>query len=233
MHGVFDAQEKKKFGRTLVLGCPDCAADTLNSHHKKELASKSFVLEAKGIPLRYQGADFDNLVSGEGQEAQIAGRLKDYIDNFSNSKKTCAFIVLSGGYNFTPTACAMLKAAADKMLVARYTSAQDYILAIRASYSSNNQNTEGGILADYADVDFLVLDDLESTRNTQDDRFQLSTLLERRFNNLLPTLIVTKGDNFSLSDRLGGDIFEQITKEGKIFICSAQKEGSSNQVKAP
>jgi len=230
-HGSFDSKETKKFGRILKLGCPQCAAANLSSHHKSELASKTFVLEAKGIPARHQGSSFDGFNKGDEQGAHVAARLQSYIDHFSQSSKKCSFIVLSCGSDSAPMACAMLKAAGEAKLVSRYTTAQDYILAIRASYSSNSQDTEGGIISKYAEVDLLVLDDLESTRNTQDDQFQLSTLLEKRYNSMLPTLIVNKGDNYTLSDRLGGDIFEQITKNGKIFSYTPQTESSLRQVK--
>jgi len=114
----------------------------------------------------------------------------------------------------------MLIAAGNRNLSAKYTTAQDYILAIRACYGHDHKITEEDVLSHYSEPKLLVLDGMGLTRNTLDERLLLTTLLEKRYSETRPTVLVLKGDSYALSQRLSEDVYAKIVSQGKIINCS-------------
>lgn len=228
-HGPFDAVESTRFGRQFVTTCPKCALTQIHGTHQHEVAQRQLVLAPKGLPPRYQGLSFQELHLEDEAQKVLAQKLNTYVRHFKDSVKRCSFIVFTGNYNSTPMAAAMLSAAGAKGLRTRYTTAQDYILEVRSSYATGSKLTEEQVLTKYATDEVLVIDEMAATRNTQDDRLLLSTLLEKRYSNLLATVLLINGDRYALDSRVSDSTFELIVENGKILNCLPESSQSNSQ----
>jgi len=219
-HGHYTVSTSTRFGRKLTTGCPKCAAAVVLAHHSDCVLQNRYTIEPGGLPERYCNVTFGSLTLTSQDELRFARRLENYISHYQQSVASCAFIALLGSYDFTPMACAMLIAAGNRNLSAKYTTAQDYILAIRACYGHDHKITEEDVLSHYSEPKLLVLDGMGLTRNTLDERLLLTTLLEKRYSETRPTVLVLKGDSYALSQRLSEDVYAKIVSQGKIINCS-------------
>lgn len=133
----------------------------------KSSTSKAHVevaLRAVGVPTPY-----------------ISASIHDFDDaDYSWQTRKSVYIHGGNGRGKTHLAVGMLKAARTLGASVRFTSASKYLKAVVATYRRNSTESEADVLADHADPDVLVLDDLGAQRVGDFGLSELLTLIEER-----------------------------------------------------
>lgn len=97
----------------------------------------------------------------------------------------------------------------NRRLFCQWITVPDLLLEIRGSFNSADpQNSEKGIVNEFSDwKKVLVLDDLGAEKSTEWSMATLFTIINRRYENIAPTIITS---NLSL-DELSRHIGDRIT----------------------
>lgn len=80
-----------------------------------------------------------------------------------------------------------------------------------------NQYTEIGKVAE---VDFLIFDDVGASTNSEWQKEVLLELIDRRYNNMKPTVVTTNLSSEDLSSILGPRIQRRLMSEDNLVICA-------------
>jgi DNA replication protein DnaC len=186
-------------------------------------------LQEIGVYRRHLACSFDTYKGGE----KIKEVCREFIDDPLN-------LVLSGGVGSGKThlAVAILREliregeAGQKKLgyvkknvwhyvgnTALFASAPEILAEIRATYGSKEEN-EQEIIAKYANVGYLVLDDLGAEKSTEWSISTLYLIIDRRYRNEYPTIVTT---NLTM-DEIGQHISRRIASRlasGKVVTIKA------------
>lgn len=144
-------------------------------------------LAASGIPARYADA-----VLGYSREVQ----------SWASEPTTGLLIQGSTGQGKTHQACAALAELAGRMTV-RFTTFDDLIRACKATFE--NRETEEAVIARYANVGALCIDDMGKERLTEWSLPIVFAVINKRYMDDRPTIITTQYDGRTLLGRMAAN----------------------------
>jgi len=116
------------------------------------------------------------------------------------------------GTGKTFVACAIVRSLIESSRSVVFQSAGDFFEDLRATFNRTDI-TERSVLSRLADPEFLVLDDLGAGSLSDHERRSTLTLLDRRLNNLRPTIVTT---NFPL-DWIASSMDDRIASRLSVF----------------
>ena len=134
------------------------------------------------IPKRYVSATFDNYVGDS--------RLIDYL-------KKGRSIILHGsnGTGKTHLAFATIRHQIEQLKDAKYVLAFDFFSLIKSSFGSGDPDR---IVRAYATCDYLAIDEVDKSYGSQAEFLYLYKLINDRYNDMLPTMLISNADAGSL-----------------------------------
>ena len=208
------------------LKCPVCSKEK-----EIELFKKTSY-----IPLRFQSCSFENF--NETRQKEI---VLDYVKNFQDKKKEGTSVVLAhllkkGGYKFSLAHCnfklrskdsdadeAFCKELSKKLGVKFYTKAFDVLREVKETYNKNSKKTFSDIQDKHAKVDLLIIDEVGVQFGTETEKQILFEIINERYENLRPTILVTNLSLTNLKEFVGDRVIDRMKENGgKIIVFSGE-----------
>lgn len=214
------------FGSKVIrLGCPQCAAerkakeDAENARtaaRESEEARRAATerLRRAGVPLRYESKALDTYsVSNAGQEKALyaARRMVRSLREGSEA----ANLILAGtpGTGKTHLSCGIVLELWQTHKVCRID-LPDLIREIRATWRRSSERTEDEVLDWYGALDLLILEEVGTGAGTDDERARIFQVINRRYEAMLPTVVVTNLSIAELKAEMGERVIDRL-REGK------------------
>ena len=158
-------------------------------------------INERTLPAEVRGASFYRIVDSTSSENYITvcERCERFCHNFQAVKQSGRGIWLYGGFDTGKTylAAAILKTLQSEGVLCTFTNMERILEELKATYNNAATATEQGVMASYAKVDCLILDDftgIKSSRKGADswaaDRF--CEIIKRRYEQHLPTVITSR-----------------------------------------
>lgn len=153
------------------------------------------------LPAEVRGAAFCRIVNSRSSEhyVTVCERCEKFCRNFQAVRQSGRGIWLYGGFDTGKTylAAAILKTLQSEGVLCTFTTMERILEELKATYNNAAKATEQGVMASYAKVDCLILDDftgIKSSRrgaeNWAADRF--CEIIKRRYEQHLPTVITSR-----------------------------------------
>lgn len=181
---------------TIPVKCPACAQDEREAEEKNRLeeqASRRFeaAITAARIPKRHQSCTLENYRNSSGVESAMKAVL-DYAQRWPKQLDTGECLILLGevGTGKTHLACGLIRKITERGGRCLYTTVQSMIRDIRDTWSKGSDRREHDVVRVYSTVPLLVLDEVGATLGTETERSQLFDLLDSRYQDLLPTVVL-------------------------------------------
>jgi len=242
-HGEYQSKNLSMLGREVWSKCPLCQKERL----AKEAADRS-VAEATQkaqewarklgeacIPLRLTERSFENFVPDTPERMSVLEIAMEYagsIDAVSASGRSLIFFGAPGtGKGHLAAAIAMHWIANGK--TSMFSTVQRFLRRIKDTWNKGARETEAEIVRIYADVDLLVLDEVGVQFGSETERNLMFDLLNERYNNRKPTILISNLEveqihdllGFRVMDRLGEDGGGSIRFKGESFRMRARALG--------
>jgi DNA replication protein DnaC len=220
-HGRYTRKRYRFGGRWMDwTRCPGCAAEADTERQAADSRALALRrLEAAGVPLRFMGKRFEDYrVDTQAQRAAVA-TATGYAENFAthHAEGRCLIFVGQPGTGKTHLAIAILKQAMAAGFSGRYVRAFELIEAIRATWRRDSDQREAEVLETFTRVDLLVLDEIGVQYGTEAETVEIFKVLDTRYLDLKPTLLVSNVSRADLERYLGPRAFDRLRESGGVL----------------
>lgn len=233
-HGQFNDVLVEQFGAEPAWhGCPRCqfdkrhAADIVTrtagvTIHRDRLMNER-LLDA-GIPLRFQSCSLDTWAAGDSQDKLRAWHMATgYVDAFAENFPLGRSMMLLGqvGTGKTHLATGILQQVirnfAAQGLAGRYTTAGGIIRSVKDTFGAQGK-TESQVYADLVAPYLLIIDEVGVQHGTDFERTVLFEVVNGRYEQMKPTIIVSNLGMADLRNCLGDRAVDRLRDKGGLVV---------------
>jgi DNA replication protein DnaC len=229
-HGAFeDRGTVLPFGRREPkwAGCPQCNAirqaeneaaeqQERERHRQRRMEQR---LSQSGIPLRFRDRTFDNFIADTDPKRDALKIASDFAANFDRHLQDGTTVIFSGkpgtGKSHLAIAAALV---AMRTNTALYLNALDLVRMVRDTWRRDSEMTESAVLHELSTVSLLVIDEIGVQYGTEGEQVILFDVLNRRYRDLMPTILLTNLGKAGMKDFLGERSFDRL-REGGIWVA--------------
>lgn len=212
------------FGRGRWSKCPMCAKEREDAEaeerRKAEEKARQDRLERRlntaGIPQRFRHKNFQTYIADTGDKERALERAMSYANDFADRLKTGASIVYSGtpGTGKSHLACAIAQHIMEAGYTAIYMTAMDLVRLIRSTWRKDSDRSEQEVIRELSHVDLLILDEVGMQYGSEGEQVIMTDIIDHRYRNQLPLIVITNQDKKGLSDYLGHRAFDRLRDGG-------------------
>ncbi len=173
-------------------------------------------VERSGVPRRYWHSTFDTYIPRDDKDS----RNLETVRNFSKLESNDKVLLLLGakGLGKTHLGAAIIRNCGGKFisieeLIFKYESAQDF-------HSKTNREE---LMDSYSNTKMLVIDEIGRSMQQEKENALLNYILRRRYENMLPTVLISNLTKEDLLKKLGEAVFDRL----KETCISVEFEGDS------
>ena len=205
--------EANNLGPATAKYCLKCSEERKRQEEEREQQAQKELEEAKyrelvalaRIPPRWREVTFDTLDPNIQPVAQRVAR--EYAAGFSKQSLSLVFYSPGNGTGKTTLAACIINHILHELRYpVMFAKARDVMLDIRKTFSDRYE-TEAEILDKVSYIDLLLLDDVGMDRPSQWIKSTYWTLMDRRYDWMLPVVVTTtkpfEGEGEILADRIG------------------------------
>lgn len=230
-HGDFESEQFTipYSDRLLRKGCPTCsveraAADQADKIRQKEMAesaARAADLRLKrdsGVPARYDDKTLDSYrITQDRQQLAVAACQRIVAAVLAGSE--CPNLIMAGkpGTGKSHLCCGIVTALYKKKTVRRID-LPDLIRAIRATWKRDSEHSEEQVLDFFGSVALLILEEVGTGSGTDDERARVFQVINRRYEALLPTVIVTNLGMKELRAEMGERVIDRLREGDRALV---------------
>lgn len=228
-HMIYDAEllipTPKGSKKILVngIGCWCWQTEEMQRILKEQGISHSLdMYERSGIGMRFKQCTFDKFRVFP-EVADAFEIVADYAENFNEYRETGTGLILKGkpGCGKTHLAAAIAQELIFKGTIVKFMLTPVLLEEIRKSYNKKYFEGETNILSQLSSVQLLILDDLGAEKPTEWVTEQLFILINKRYEEMKPTIITTNCTGQDLAARIGERTASRLVEVSKIVNIKA------------
>lgn len=234
-HGEFPLRTLEALGQVIVQGCPTCTAEALAAEAERERRQRAEadrrrvegLMQRSGIPPRFRTKTFDGYdAATEGQQRALR-IAKAYADEWPKMAERGTCLIFSGapGTGKTHLACAIANAVLARGVSAVFMTVSDAMRAIKRAYDKDAGISEAEAIDTLARPALLVLDEIGADYGTDHSKALLFDLINKRYENMRPTIVLTNLDAEALREYCGERVLDRLREGGGKMIPFEWKSG--------
>lgn len=233
VHGDVGRSEVEQFDGTMqVRPCKACQWQALriasvdSEEHKQAVAHAAAerintALIGSGITPRFAGSMFANYRVDNPAMGQALVICQGYADNFGEHYRGGRNLLLCGnvGTGKTHLASSIVQQVIRQLdAVAVITSAAEIIRVFKGSMGRDAGYSERDVIAELADFDLLVIDEVGAQAGTAYELAVLHEVFDRRYQLVRPTVMVSNMDAKGLGQYIGERALDRL-RENKALLA--------------
>ena len=219
-HGAYTSTGRRWLGKVEVWsGCKQCEAEKRQQEaeleREKAAAEQRRIVEkaidAACIPRRFVGRTFEVFDAPTAEMQRVRRVAVTYADEFDRHLKNGTGLIFGGtpGTGKSHLAIAVLQAILPEH-VGLYATCAEIIRAVRSTWGGKSERTESEIMATLSSVPLLVLDEVGVQMGTDNEQHIIFGVLDARYREMLPTIILTNQDTEGLKKYLGERSYDRL-----------------------
>lgn len=228
VHGDVDMSEVEQLdGSMLSRGCKRCAWDALHmAPHDSKAAIQARAqrqaeramnaLIAAGITPRFAECTFDSYVADQAEQRKALADCRGYAERFGENYRVGRSLILTGniGTGKTHLATAIVRTVVADGAGALIIPAGDIIAIARASMVPGSGYTDRDVILHLGGLDLLVIDEVGAQKGSEYELGLLHSVVDRRYQAMLPTILVSNLDPASLTKFIGERAIDRLRQGG-------------------
>lgn len=218
---VFRGKERK-----LRPPCPICLTQEKKEREKEFLIEKEKQwmkkIETANIPLKFCHLNFrDYDVDVSENAIYVYDIISTYYNKFYSMSKKGTSLTFLGlpGTGKTHLSCTLLNRLLFENKNVYYTTSTEMLSDIKSTYKPSVKFSEKQVMFKYSCFDLLVIDEIGAHENTQKDLSILIDIIDRRYRNNKPIILVSNLVESEFKEYVGERSFDRL-KEGKGAVLA-------------
>lgn len=199
------ANREKEMGRPIARQEEDALIEEMVRSQRESYERELFASRLETIPLRYRNQTFSDYVCQNDRDRAIVKHMASGRSGILHG---------TNGTGKTMLAFCAIRKQWEAGRYAQYILAADYFDLIRASFNGGDPLK---ILKNFTDYDYLVVDEIDKKHGTQTEFVYLYRLINDRYNEMKPTVLISNSNRKDLETVIGISAFSRVAGEGKII----------------
>lgn len=189
------------------------------NHERNEQLAKRFGDAA--IPARFAGCTFGNFHAETDEQRRALQAAQLFAERFQVVLERGGSLTLTGptGTGKTHLAAAALRHVTSHGATGLYRLADAAVRYLKSAYNPGNGYTEDQALSHLRMPDLLVLDEVGNQHDSADEKRVLFAILNARYANMRPTLLVSNLTGEQLRAWAGQAFHDRLLEAGFIVPC--------------
>lgn len=173
-------------------------------------------VESSGVPRRYWHVDFDTYIPRNDKDSKNLETIK----NFAKLEKNDKVLILLGskGLGKTHIGSAIIRNCGGK-----FTSIEDFIFKYESAQDFHSKVNREELMESYSSTKMLVIDEIGRSMQQEKENALLNYILRRRYENMLPTVLISNLSKADLLKKLGESVLDRLRET----CISLEFEGES------
>lgn len=167
-----------------------------------------------GIPAAFVGRSFENYVVESPEMLAARDVAKEFADSFWLKAVPEGLFLVFGGV--TGTGKSHLALAVAQIVLKRgtamYMDVADLIQRVRGTWRRDSEQSEESMMSLLSSIDLLVIDEIGVQRGTTDEQNTLTDIINRRYRDMRPTILLTNLPGAELVKLLGPRVMSRLTE---------------------
>lgn len=211
-------------------GCPACADALQRKQDEERIAAERVKnaadrlankLGAALIPSRFRDRTFESYIATEPKQVKALTICRDYAENFAEHFKAGRCLLLLGNVGTGKTHLAT--AIANHIMrtttaTAVYRTVGGILQHIKGSYDRESDYSEADAFAAYTRPSLLIIDEVGATKPTEFELASLFNIINARYEEQLPTVVISNLPAGELSGALGERCVDRLREGGGIAV---------------
>lgn len=216
-----------KIDRVKWFGCRECNRIEREREEEAARAKEEAVrqariesrMKASGIPIAFRDRTFESFIVENGEMQHALEVARDFADNFwSCHAKEGGFLVFGG---ITGTGKSHLALAAAQQVMRRgtamYLDAMDLIRRVRGTWRKDSDRSEDQMMEMLGGgIDLLIIDEVGVQRGTEDEQMILFDVINRRYRDLRPTILLTNLSGKAFIEFVGPRVMSRLNERAQF-----------------
>lgn len=182
--------------------------------------SEQNLLGSANIPPRFVSASFETFKATTQPAKHNLTVCQQFVETWDDRKNAGEGLVLCGtpGTGKTHLAVSIAREVAGELQQSVFiTTAARIIRAFRRTWAGNSEFSELDVLVKYCEPDLLVIDEIGVQYGTDSERNILFEVINDRYEDLLPTILVSNLPLNELSEMLGDRTLDRLLQGGTVL----------------
>lgn len=212
-HGKYESIKSMIMGKMVGGKCPSCV-DVYEKQEKKPS------IHINPVPKRFNTCTFESFEQDE-HNSSACKYAYNYASKFSKIKANGGSMIFYGtcGTGKTHLACSIAnKIVSDNAGDVMYTKIYELTGSIKDTWS-NSDASESDVIKQYTDADLLIIDEVGVQFGSEAEQMILFRVLNKRYEDIKPTIIVSNLDDKGLDKYLGERIIDRMYEGGGGMIA--------------
>lgn len=211
-------------------GCPACADALQRKQDEERIAAERVKnaadrlankLGAALIPARFRDRTFESYIATEPKQVKALTICRDYAENFAEHFEAGRCLLLLGNVGTGKTHLAT--AIANHIMrattaTAVYRTVGGILQHIKGSYDRESEYSEADAFAAYTKPSLLIIDEVGATKPTEFELATLFNIINGRYEEQLPTVVISNLPAGELSGALGERCVDRLREGGGIAV---------------
>ncbi|MGL5281058.1 MAG: ATP-binding protein [Plesiomonas shigelloides] len=230
-HGDYPQKKLRWPGgkETVFSNCPKCVKELRDDALAKEQERKEIEERARweraranaGVSPRNAEMRFKNYRTDTPEQQHVHDVCHAYAKRVYDGERVESLIITGKvGTGKTMIATCMINALykSKRVLIVKLA---DMLRYIKGSYQPGAEYTEFQAIDKFSSYDLLILDEVGASRETDNDKLLIFDVIDGRYQNMLPTVIISNLNIDGIKDVLGDRVVDRLRDGGgKMIGCN-------------
>ncbi len=236
---LFSIAGQKKYGSTRCAEC-EKAAEERNKKQAEEQRLRQIEYsriarhERSRIPLRFKTRRFDNYVVDNEGQAKALGICRSYAESWAKVSQAGTGLIFSGkaGAGKTHLACSIAHEVIEQGGEVQFATVAEVMRQIKSSFAKDSDTTEQKEIDHFSGIPLLILDEVGMDYGTDFNKALIFEILNNRYENMLPTILLTNLDTPALVEYMGERLVDRMREGGGRMVSFTWGSYRSKAAKA-